>query len=169
MTRQGFIERVAKYAERQFIRERASGNDLAPMITGTNIYEAVAIQLESILNARNEIKTTFRQVEEAACQVWKITRTEFRANLKNRVHNYLLPRHAICKFLADNRLMTLQAIGKALGGKDHSTVMNGQEKGSDAYVQNFLGFRIKYKEMENLLMGGDSYSELAESVMGGIE
>ncbi len=56
---------------------------------------------------------------------------------KSRIQTYVTARCLICHFLREYTSLTLSAIGKVIGGRDHSTVIHQLDQFKNLYQYNY--------------------------------
>ena len=72
--------------------------------------------------------------------------------------NIVFARHWICDILYSDTILklSLKNIGRLLGGRDHTTVINSVKRVSD-YCENDLEYRERYRQMHIFLYNTDKH------------
>jgi len=85
-----------------------------------------------------------RQIQRAVCDFYKLKINDLKS--KNRSKNMALPRHVAIYLCREFTSMSLPEIGKAFGGRDHTTVMHAVSK-----IKNELEINTKlYNEISEI-------------------
>lgn len=88
----------------------------------------VDLAMETLRGIYDDTARTFdiRQIQKAVCDFYKLKISDLKS--KNRSKNIALPRHVAIYFCREFTNSSLPEIGRAFGGRDHTTVMHAIKK-----------------------------------------
>lgn len=69
-------------------------------------------------------RPTYRSIEARACRVFKVTQAELRSNRRPR--EIVIARQFIMYWATRLTGLSLPAVGRLMGGRDHTTVLHGK-------------------------------------------
>ena len=107
---EGVLNRVAAWS--QFNGNKATSNELLNFISNDFDFSYQSVPT-----------FTSEDVIKAVCEHFSITQDQIKG--KQRRKNFLIPRQIVMYVLREETSMSLSAIGKVLGNRDHSTVLHG--------------------------------------------
>lgn len=82
---------------------------------------------------------TAEQILEAVCGYYKLSQNHVKS--ASRAHALAIPRHVAMYFIKQKTELSLAAIGKHLGNRDHSTVIHAVKN-----VENMIRFDKKFSQ-----------------------
>lgn len=118
---EGILNRVAAWS--QFNGNKATSNELLNFIS--NDIDFISQSLKTF---------TSEEVIKTVAEHFSVTQDQIKG--KQRRRNFLIPRQITMYILREETSMSLSAIGKVLGNRDHSTVLHGCLKISELMLSD---------------------------------
>jgi len=105
--------RAAELAEVQHLRKQVEAQT------------AEIIQLKTKkLEGRRRARFTYAEIEQRACRVFKVSKTEMHSNRRHR--DLVFARQFVMYWATRLTLLSSPQIGKLMGGRDHTTCLHGK-------------------------------------------
>lgn len=95
---------------------------------------------------------TSRMIMAATATAFDVTTADICG--PNRRRKYTVPRHTYCWLMHHLTDQSLQQIGQAIGGRDHTTVMHAIDNTADR-IQNSPVFRTAVRQITNRITGSE--------------
>lgn len=133
---EGSLNRIIAYAE---LNERHLSVDLA------------AAALDSLSGPRRS-QLTPQSIIDTVSEYYRVPTDELKGKCRDKA--IVVPRQVAMYLIREETTVSLEQIGQLLGGRDHTTVMHGWDKISDAVDQDHQ-LRNEILEIRSILYGND--------------
>lgn len=99
---------------------------------------------------------TIRRIVNVVCETYCVTPTDIVS--QRRTLNVILPRQVAMYLSATITTRSLPEIGRCLGGKHHTSIMNGVRK-IERLMESSPALRAKVEELRNIILNGSTRKE----------